>query len=87
MSISSTASILTATGLSITANTVTSIIPSAIPALISNVVTVTATVSIGVTNVFPVVVLDNSTATTEQKGKPNCQFSQTTITLVESVRP
>ncbi|GMG19336.1 unnamed protein product [Ambrosiozyma monospora] len=75
---------VTATGLSVTANTVTSIIPSAMPALTSNVVTATATASIKVTNVFPVVVLDNSTAT---NGQTKSSISQTTITLVENVKP
>ncbi|GMG39960.1 unnamed protein product [Ambrosiozyma monospora] len=75
--------LLATTGLSITANTVTSIIHSAIPAL-----TASATAFIEVTNVFPVV---GSWRTQQQQqnfeGQTKSSISQTTITLLESVRP
>ncbi|GME73612.1 unnamed protein product [Ambrosiozyma monospora] len=76
---------VTATGASTTANTVTSIIPSAMPVLTSNVVTATATAAINATNVFPVIVLANATETT--KGQTQATIGQTTVTLVETVNP
>ncbi|GMG35341.1 unnamed protein product [Ambrosiozyma monospora] len=81
---------VTATEASTTANTVTTIssasassAPSASPVLTSKMVTATATGSVEITNVFPIVVVNTTTAGQDKAES----ISQTTITMVQTVSP
>ncbi|GME81500.1 unnamed protein product [Ambrosiozyma monospora] len=91
--ISEDSSTVTATEASTTVNTITTIrssstssapsAPSATPVLTSKIVTATATGSVEITNVFPIIVV-NTTTTGQDKAE---SISQTTLTLVQTVAP
>ncbi|GMG54871.1 unnamed protein product [Ambrosiozyma monospora] len=78
---------VTATEALTTANTITtissSLAPSAAPVLTSKMVTATATGSVEITNIFPIIVVNTTTAGQDKAES----ISQTTITMVQTVSP